>query len=88
MTRRSLSFLLDLRCLAARLGRPLSVLICTHTGPMRVIAAILDETTDPVVVRERVFGNGELVGRKLRQIAWPAFAGGLPQAMTDDSGTP
>ena len=78
MTRRCLSFLLDLRCLAAELRRPLAVIVSSHTGPMRVITAILDETTDPVIVRERLFGNGELVRHALGRLAWPAFAGGLP----------
>jgi broad specificity phosphatase PhoE len=78
MTRRCLSFLLDLRCLAADLRRPLALLVSSHTGPLRVITAILDETTDPVVVRERLFGNGEVVRGTLGQISWPAFAGGLP----------
>lgn len=87
MTRRCLSFLLDLQRLAARLHRPLAVLICSHTGPMRVITAILDETTDPVIVRERLFGNGEILQRSLRHIAWPAFAGGLPQGLADDLGS-
>ncbi|MEY2442727.1 MAG: glucosyl-3-phosphoglycerate phosphatase [bacterium] len=78
MTCRCFSFLLDLQCLAADLRRPLAVLVSSHTGPMRVITAILDETTDPVVVRERLFGNGELLRRSLRRLVWPAFAGGLP----------
>jgi broad specificity phosphatase PhoE len=78
MTRRCLSFLLDVRCLAADLSRPLSVVISSHTGPLRVITAILDETTDPVVVRERLFGNGEIVRGTLGRLTWPAFAGGLP----------
>ena len=65
MTRRCLSFLLDLRCLAARLRRPLDVIVSSHTGPMRVITAILDEASDARVVRERLFGNGELVRASL-----------------------
>ncbi len=78
LARRCLSFLLDLRALAARLSRPLDVLISTHTGPMRVITAILDQTTDPVIVRERLFDNGAVVAASLRELAWPEFAGGLP----------
>ena len=81
MTRRCLSFLLDLRCLAAHLGRPLAVIVCSHTGPMRVITAILDETTDPRVVREQLFGNGEVARRTLGGLAWPVFAGGLPESL-------
>ena len=79
MARRCLSFLLDLRCLAAHLRRPLAVIVSSHTGPMRVITAIVDETNDARVVRERLFGNGELVRRSLGQLAWQVFAGGLPE---------
>ncbi len=85
MTRRCLSFLLDLRCLAAQLGRPLALLVCSHVGPMRVITAILDETTDPLVVREQLFGNGEVARRTMGRLAWPVFAGGLPEALAGDS---
>lgn len=80
MTRRCLSFLLDLRELATRLHRPLAALICAHTGPMRVITATIDETRDPVAVRERRFANGEVVRRSLGRLTWPAFAGGLPES--------
>ena len=79
MARRCLSFLLDVRCLAAHLHRPLAVIVSSHTGPMRVITAILDECSDARIVRERLFGNGELVRRTLGKIAWPVFAGGLPE---------
>lgn len=80
MARRCLSFLLDVRCLAAHLRRPLAVIVSSHTGPMRVITATLDETSDPHVVRERLFGNGEIVRGTLGRLAWPVFAGGLPEA--------
>jgi probable phosphoglycerate mutase len=76
LTRRCLSFLLDLRDVAARLDRPLAVLVCTHQGPLRVLVAILDATADAAAVRERPFENGVVVRRSLRRIAWPAFAGG------------
>lgn len=78
LARRCLSFLLDLHELAAGLQRPLDVLISTHTGPMRVITAILDQTTDPVVVRERRFEHGAVIAASLGELAWPEFAGGLP----------
>ncbi len=80
LTRRVLSFLLDLRKLAATLRRPLAVIVSTHMGPMRVLTAILDETTDPVAVRGAMFDNGAVVQRSLRTLAWPTFAGGLPTA--------
>lgn len=78
LARRCLSFLLDLRELATRLRRPLDVLLSTHTGPMRVITAILDRTTDPAIVRERRFENGAVVTASLGMLAWPDFAGGMP----------
>jgi broad specificity phosphatase PhoE len=87
MTRRCLSFLLDLRALAAQLQRPLSVLGATHTGPMRVITATLDESSDPIAVRERRFANGEIVRRAVRRLAWPVFAGGLPASSSTDPGS-
>jgi broad specificity phosphatase PhoE len=80
LTRRILSFLLDLRALAAALPRPPAIIISTHMGPMRVLTAILDETTDPVAMRNANFANGAVVQRTLRALAWPAFAGGLPAA--------
>ena len=79
LTRRSLSFLLDVRTLAAQLGRPLKVLVCTHQGPMRVLAAIVDEIRDPAEVRDRRYANGMVVERSLGRLVWPAFAGGLPE---------
>ena len=78
LARRCLAFLLDLRELAARLRRSPAVLVCTSTGPMRVVTAILDECHDPVALRERRFANGEIVQRPLGELAWPVFAGGLP----------
>lgn len=78
LTQRCLSFLLDVRCVAAQLGRPLAILICTHQGPLRVLTAILDELSDPAGVREQLFENGMVVRRSLGRLTWPAFAGGLP----------
>ena len=63
LTLRCLSFLLDVRDLAAALQRPLSALVCTSQGPLRVIAAILDEESDPAAVRERRFENCTVVER-------------------------
>jgi len=79
LTQRCLSFLLDVRCLAAQLARPTSVLVCTHQGPLRVLAAILDEVSDPAGVREQRFENGMVVERVVSRLTWPAFAGALPR---------
>jgi probable phosphoglycerate mutase len=80
LTRRCLSFLLDLQGVAGRLDRPLAALVCTHQGPLRVLVAILDATADAAAVRERRFENGAVARRSLRRIAWPAFAGGGTRA--------
>jgi 2,3-bisphosphoglycerate-dependent phosphoglycerate mutase len=77
VTLRCLSFLLDVRELAAVLQRPLAALICASQGPLRVIEAILDEESDPAAVRERRFENAVVVERPLRGLVWPAFAVGL-----------
>lgn len=84
LTRRVLSFLLDLRALAAARRHPLTVIVSTHMGPMRVLTAILDETADPVAVRTAMFANGAVVRRTLRALAWPAFAGGPPAPQSPD----
>ena len=84
LTRRCLSYLLDMRTFAAAVARPLSVLICTHQGPMRVLAGILDETADPGVMRELHVGNAIGMQRTLRRLAWPAFAGGAPPPLPGD----
>jgi broad specificity phosphatase PhoE len=86
LTRRCLSFLLDLRRLAAALGRPLSVLISTHQGPLRVLAGILEETADPGEMRERHIGNSIVLRATMGELAWPAFAGGAPPPLPDEPG--
>lgn len=78
LTLRCLSFLLDVRVLAAQLARPLRVLVCTHQGPLRVLTAIVDEQRDPTQVRDGSFENAVIVERTLGRLAWPAFAGELP----------
>jgi broad specificity phosphatase PhoE len=80
LTRRCLSFLLDLRELAARARGPLDVLVSSHQGPLRALTAMIDEEHDPAVMREQRFGNGLVVRRTLGRLVWPEFAGGLPEA--------
>jgi len=79
LTRRCLSFLLDLRDLAARLDRPLAALVNTHQGPLRMLTAILDETPDAALARGRRIENCVALRRTLGQIAWPVFTDDLPQ---------
>jgi probable phosphoglycerate mutase len=75
LTRRCLSFLLDVRELAAQLDRPLAALVNSHQGPLRMLTAILDETADPASARGRRIENCVAVRRTLQQIAWPSFTG-------------
>ncbi len=76
LTRRCLSFLLDVRDLAAYLERPLAALVNTHQGPLRMMTAILDETSDPAVARGRRIENCVAMQRTLGPIAWPSFTDG------------
>ena len=69
LTRRCLSFLLDVRRLAAALGRPLSALVSTHQGPLRVLAGILEETTDPRIARGRRSATASCARRSARWLA-------------------
>jgi len=79
LTQRCLAFLLDVRDLAGRLDRPLAALVNTHQGPLRMMSAILDETSDAAVARGRRIENCVAMQRTLGTIAWPSFADGLPE---------
>lgn len=72
--RRCLSFLLDVRVVAAALRRPLALLICTHLGPLRVFAGILDQMTDPAEVLALDFANSRPTLFRLDRLAFPPFA--------------
>ena len=79
LTRRCLSFLLDVRDLAARLERPLDALVNSHQGPLRMMTAILDETPDAATARGQRIENCVAVRRTMRRIAWPAFTDDVPE---------
>ena len=81
LTRRCLSFLLDVRDLAARLDRPLAALVNTHQGPLRMMTAILDETPDAALARGLRIENCVATQRTLGPIAWPSFTDGLPEGV-------
>jgi len=88
LTARCLSFLLDVRDLAAYLGRPLALLVNTHQGPLRMMTAIVDETGDFALARGRRIENCVAVRRTLGQVAWPAFIEGISQTPMGASGLP
>ena len=79
LTRRCLSFLLDVRDLAARLDRPLQALVNSHQGPLRMMTAILDQTLDAQTARGKRIENCVALQRTLGPIAWPSFTDGLPE---------
>lgn len=70
---RSFQFLLDVREAAAASGRS-QVLVCTHVGPMRVIAGILEERRDPVEVLNEYFANTTPVWFDASKLRFPSFA--------------
>lgn len=49
------------------------ILVCTHMGPMRIIAGILNEDSDPVTVLSRSYSPTQLSVFHWRQITYPKF---------------
>jgi broad specificity phosphatase PhoE len=70
---RCVSFLLDLRELAAVVGHPLSLLVCTHVGPMRVFAGIITRMGDPASVLALHFDNSEPACLQVSCVEVPGF---------------
>jgi len=73
LTRRVLSFLVDLFEAANRHETATHVLVSTHAGPLRVFAGVLDEITEPKDVLAREFSNARLYSRSIYQVSWPRF---------------
>jgi broad specificity phosphatase PhoE len=62
LTTRVVDALADLLDRSARAGRPLDVLLCTHSGVLRVLAAIADGVDDAEgLIRARGQANGAVV---------------------------
>jgi broad specificity phosphatase PhoE len=72
VARRALSFLLDLRRLAADTTCS-NVLICGHLGPMRILVGILEERCCPAEVLAKSFGNTEVVKLRWSRLRMPEF---------------
>lgn len=75
LTRRCVSFLLDVRNLAAQLDRPLALLVSSHQGPMRILTGIIEEVGDPLDVLGRRFDNSRPECLELGRLSFPAFVG-------------
>lgn len=73
LTRRVLSFLVDLFDTANRHGIGVRVLVSTHAGPLRVLAGVLDGITEPREVLAREFSNARLYSRCIAEVSWPRF---------------
>jgi len=70
LTRRLLSFLMDIRRDIQRRSR---VVIATHVGPMRILVGIIEGLDDPQSVLALKFANAETYRGVLRKLRWPAF---------------
>lgn len=73
VARRCFDFLLDLRDLAVAVSDPLSVLVCTHVGPMRVLDGILTAATDATDVLAMHFNNSSPAERLVGELTFPPF---------------
>jgi broad specificity phosphatase PhoE len=72
VSRRLLSFLLDLTRYV-RLTDATALLICGHMGPMRILAGIFEEQSDPSQVLARSFKNTEVLRVRWNRLVLPAF---------------
>ncbi len=55
------------------------VLLCTHMGPMRIIAGILNEDDDPALVLARSFKPAHLMKLVWEKLSYPPFHPGIPE---------
>jgi len=70
LLQRVLSFLLDLR---TSVREECFVLIATHIGPMRVIAGVLNEVTEPSDVLRLNFSHARPYRFEMTTLSWPKF---------------
>lgn len=70
VTRKCLSFLLDL---TARAARPMTVLLSTHAGPFRILDAILTGKADRRAILDRDIAHCSPVSYIVEELRWPAF---------------
>ncbi len=73
LTRRCLSFLVDLAVASRQRSRPLKCLVSTHVGPMRIIWGIVHRESDPVQVLSKHFDNTQVERMQMCQLTWPHF---------------
>jgi broad specificity phosphatase PhoE len=73
VTKRSMSFLLDVFNYARNVDRPLTILLCIHMGTMRIISSILKGLENPQLVLNLSFKNTEIVRIKTKTLDLPKF---------------
>lgn len=73
LTRRILSFLVDLGDLAQQGSDSISILISTHVGPMRIFCGIIWRVTNSVDLLALSFSNAKLVRLSVSTLSWPEF---------------
>ena len=49
------------------------ILVCTHMGPMRILAGILNEESDPAGILARYYSPTQLAAFRWTRIAYPKF---------------
>jgi broad specificity phosphatase PhoE len=73
VTRRVLSFVVDVGSAAERAGEPLKALACTHVGPMRVLLPVLRGAVERDGVLTAKYANAEVASFELSRLALPDF---------------
>jgi broad specificity phosphatase PhoE len=73
VAQRCLAFLLDIAVLSREVDRSLKLLVCSHVGPVRVVAGILKEMNDPAEVLRLPAANSTPMQFEIARLEFPAF---------------
>lgn len=73
VAQRCLSFLIDLAELSVVAKHGLKLLVCSHVGPMRIVAGILDGIDDPAEVLRLSFENSAPRRFEIERLDFPKF---------------
>jgi probable phosphoglycerate mutase len=73
VAQRCLSFLIDVTEFSSATGHGLTLLVCSHVGPMRIMVGILERMTDPAEVLGLGFENSAPKRFEFEQLEFPRF---------------
>jgi len=73
VSQRILSFLISLTNYVSESKNAKKILICSHMGPMRILAGILEKEEDPVEVLKFHFSNADVWKIKCKELHYPKF---------------